>query len=119
MKKIIVAWVLLFSICLSVIPAYAVPFSGQSGAKASASDTVHTVTFDSAGGSYVEALRVKDGETVLAPSMAPEKEGYRFTGWYTKDGKGFDFFAPVTESITLKASAFADAKDLKFVLEVR
>ena len=88
MKKIIVAWLLLFSLCLSVFPAYAVTFAGQSNAKANSSDAVHTITFDSDGGSYVESIRIHDGETTLAPSMAPEKEGYRFTGWYKKDGKG-------------------------------
>lgn len=108
MKKIIVALLLLFSLCLSVFPAYAVTFAGQSGAKASSSGAVHTITFDSDGGSYVESIRVRDGETTLAPSMAPEKEGYRFTGWYKKDGQGFDFFSPVTESVTLSAGWVAD-----------
>lgn len=52
-----------------------------------------TVTFDTLGGTPVEALTVTVGETAAAPEQEPEKENYSFAGWY-QDGtcrKEFDF----------------------------
>jgi len=42
--------------------------------------TTYTVTFNSDGGSAVEALSLKEGDPVNAPE-APTKEGYDFAGW--------------------------------------
>ena len=41
----------------------------------------YTVEFDSAGGSSVESVRLKFGDSIPFPD-APVKEGYRFAGWY-------------------------------------
>lgn len=60
----------------------------------------HTVTFDSDGGSAVDAQTVEDGGTVTAPTTAPVREGHTFTGWYL-DGKLYDFATPVTTDLTL------------------
>ena len=44
----------------------------------------YTVTFNSNGGSLVGALSVINGKTIEKPED-PEKEGYKFIGWYTDD----------------------------------
>lgn len=40
-----------------------------------------TVTFESLGGSIVEAVSVKQGQKLAEPA-APKRDGYTFTGWY-------------------------------------
>ena len=64
-------------------------------------ENTFTVTFDSDGGSEVEAQEVDEGETAEKPED-PTKEGFTFKGWQL-DGEDFDFETPITESITLKA----------------
>ena len=61
----------------------------------------YTVTFDTDGGSAVESQTVPYGETAQAPAV-PTKSGYTFAGW-ERDGKAYDFTAPVTEDLTLTA----------------
>ena len=64
-----------------------------------------TVTFDSNGGSQVNAISQYSHDTVIAPAD-PEREGYAFTGWYTdKELKNkFDFTGTiVTSDMTLYA----------------
>ena len=64
----------------------------------------YTVTFESNGGSAVEAQVVEAGQTATAPE-APTMEGYTFTGWYT-DAElttAYDFATPVTADIVLYA----------------
>lgn len=61
----------------------------------------YTVSFDSNGGSDVEAQQVAYGDTVSKPSD-PTLDGYMFQGW-TLDGDPYDFTQPVTSTITLKA----------------
>lgn len=70
----------------------------------------YTVTFDTQGGSAVEALKVKDGDLAVRPENNPTRaadaEGaWAFTGWFTaKDGKTtFDFSKPVKENVTVYA----------------
>ena len=64
----------------------------------------HQVTFNSMGGSEVEAVVVADGQTVAQPE-APVMEGYTFAGWYTDENctTAYDFDAAVTADITLYA----------------
>ncbi len=64
----------------------------------------HQVTFNSMGGSDVEAVVVADGQTVAQPE-APVMEGYTFAGWYTDENctTAYDFDAAVTADITLYA----------------
>ena len=64
-------------------------------------ENVFTVTFDSDGGSEVEAQEVEENATAEKPAD-PTKEGFTFKGWQL-DGKDFDFSTPITEDITLKA----------------
>lgn len=67
-----------------------------------------TVTFDSNGGSAVASQQVERGKCAQQPK-APVKEGYEFVNW-NLDGKAYDFAAPVTKSITLKAVWKAEVK---------
>lgn len=60
-----------------------------------------TVTFNSNGGSAVEAKSVKIGKTVTKP-VNPTKEGYEFGGWYNGT-ESFDFSTAITEDIVLVA----------------
>ncbi|MBQ2793605.1 MAG: InlB B-repeat-containing protein, partial [Clostridia bacterium] len=62
----------------------------------------YTVTFDTDGGSAVEAQTVEEGATATAPE-APTKEGYTFAGWYVGEA-AYDFGTPVTADVTVKAA---------------
>lgn len=66
--------------------------------------TTYTVTFDTNGGSDIEAVTVAEGGKVAQPT-APTKEGFQFDGWYTDKEltKVYDFETPVTSSFTLYA----------------
>ncbi|MCM1112727.1 MAG: leucine-rich repeat protein [Muribaculum sp.] len=61
----------------------------------------YVVTFDSNGGSAVEAQEVEIGGTAAMPAQ-PVREGWYFMGWYL-DGRQFDFDTVLTGNITLTA----------------
>ena len=63
-----------------------------------------TVTFNSNGGSEVEAATVASGAAVAEPA-APTKDGATFTGWFLDKACtiAYDFATPVTGSFTLYA----------------
>jgi len=60
-----------------------------------------TVTFDSNGGSKVEAIEVNRKEVVAKPND-PKYLGHIFIGWEL-NGEEYDFSKPVTQNITLVA----------------
>lgn len=64
----------------------------------------YQVTFDSNGGSVVQAQKVEKGSQVKKPED-PVKEGYTFAGWYldTTLGQAYSFASAVTRSFTLYA----------------
>ena len=64
-----------------------------------------TVTFDSNGGSSVNAQTVESGKTVAKPAD-PTRNGYDFEGWFTDEDLTieYDFDTPVTADITLYAA---------------
>ena len=63
---------------------------------------LHTVTFDSDGGSEMESQLVEDGQFAQEPEP-PIKDKYRFTGWYL-NGRLYNFASTkVTQDITLTA----------------
>ena len=68
------------------------------------SNQKYTVTFDSKGGTLVEAQEVKKNETATEPA-APTRQGYIFLGWYTSETSTveYDFDTKVVEDITLIA----------------
>ena len=61
-----------------------------------------TVSFDSNGGSTVDAQQVELNQPATEPA-APTKIGYTFAGWYTAEDEGYAFSAAVTANITLYA----------------
>lgn len=63
---------------------------------------VHTVSFDSAGGTSIDPVSVTEGLLLTRPED-PEKEGFVFAGWKLGDTP-YRFNTPVTEDITLTAS---------------
>ncbi|MCQ2794018.1 MAG: InlB B-repeat-containing protein [Bacilli bacterium] len=63
---------------------------------------IYHVTFDSAGGSMVEAQDIPFESTVSPPSD-PTRVGYDFAGWYTEDGTIYNFNTPVQSNFTLYA----------------
>ena len=58
-----------------------------------------TVTYMVDGAMYAQHF-LKKGAMTRQPSD-PTKNGYTFDGWYTSDGKAFDFSAEVTDDLTL------------------
>ena len=70
-------------------------------------DTYHTVHFNSNGGSSVPTQWFVNTSTAkaLQPATDPTKEGYTFTGWYTKETltNQYNFEDDVTSNITLYA----------------
>jgi len=68
---------------------------------------VRNVDFDSRGGTAIPGEEVVLGEAAEQPDKDPEKDGYRFEGWYTDpdctDGNEYDFSSPVDSDITLYA----------------
>lgn len=62
---------------------------------------VHTVTFDTQGGSIIPAQTVIENDKATMPSP-PIRDGYEFKGWQL-DGKDYDFNTPVVGDITLTA----------------
>ena len=65
-------------------------------------ETVYTVSFNSNGGSAVQAMAVRAGDAVSSPT-APTRSGYTFNGW-TLNGSAYDFSKAVDSDITLTAS---------------
>ena len=71
-------------------------------------ETYYTVTFDSNGGTEVEAQQVMAGQLAEMPS-APEKDNYLFIGWFLEKNSSdwanpFSFDAPITSDIVLYAN---------------
>ena len=71
-----------------------------------------TVTFDSNGGTEVQAQAVEIGTLIAAPDD-PELYGYVFAGWFVDDGtflNEFDFNSPIQSNIALYAKWNGDLK---------
>ena len=64
-------------------------------------DIQFTVTFNTDGGSKIEAKKVKNGEKVAKPAN-PTKNGYEFVEWLYEN-RTFNFSTPITKDITLTA----------------
>lgn len=67
------------------------------------SDTV-SVTFESNGGTAIEAQTLKLGEKASKP-VGPKREGFAFGGWFSDEAltMAYDFAVPVDRSMTLYA----------------
>ena len=69
-------------------------------------DTLHTVTFDSAGGSAVPEQKIKVHDVAVQPTPNPTKSGYRFDHWYESTGSedtAWDFATIIESDMTLVA----------------
>lgn len=68
-------------------------------------DLTFTVTFDTDGGSSVDAQEVVSGKPATRPATAPTKSGYTFVNWYSDEALTtvFDFSAPITKDTTVYA----------------
>lgn len=65
-------------------------------------EKTYAITFDTDGGTAIEQIVVKDGETIEFPEN-PTKEGFKFNGWLL-DGQPFSPSAVITKDIKLVAS---------------
>ena len=61
----------------------------------------YTITFDTAGGSSIDSIVVKENDTITKPND-PTKGGYTFLGWYIDDEE-FNFEDLVKSDLTLVA----------------
>lgn len=77
---------------------------------------VHTVSFDSQGGSPVEKQTAVHGSQVEMPPE-PEMEGYAFDGWFMDGGctQPFDFDTELTADLTLYAGWRIQTYTVEFV----
>ena len=66
-----------------------------------------SVTFDPQNGEAVFTVEVPSGSKVSKPTD-PVRENYSFDGWFTFDGKAWDFNNDITQSMTLTAHWTAD-----------
>ena len=68
-------------------------------------DLTFTVTFDTNGGSSVDAQEVVSGALATRPASAPTKSGYTFVNWYSDEALTtvFDFSEPITADTTIYA----------------
>ena len=62
----------------------------------------YKVTFDSAGGSSIDAQSVIEGDQAKRPAIDPTKPGWLFDGWFIGN-TAYDFSIPVTGKVTLTA----------------
>lgn len=64
----------------------------------------HTVSFDTDGGTVISDKVVSEGEKISRPED-PEKEGYKFGGWYSDSSCTalFDFDSVISEDTTIYA----------------
>ncbi len=78
------------------------PSDGSSATTQTPIVTEYKVKFDTLGGPYIKAQFVKKGEKAVKPAENPTRAGYVFAGWELNSNP-YDFNAPVTRDITLKA----------------
>ncbi len=78
----------------------------------------YTVTFDTNGGTTIDAVTVRNGRTVAKPAVAPTKGELVFVGWYndnTTFKNPFYFSQPITGNKTLYAR-FVEVADPEFTV---
>lgn len=89
---------------------FSLAFSLEDGSRAKVTVILtgeHRVSFDSAGGNYQPKDQMIAGGKTVSEPKDPERQGYKFQGWYfiDEDGKEekWNFDTPVHQSMTLKA----------------
>lgn len=88
--------------------------------------TKYAVSFNTDGGTPITDKYVLEGEKVIRPEVDPEKEGYKFGGWYSDSSCtiAFDFESVINENTTIYAKwikktiteLFVDNTDVKGAL---
>ncbi|QJD84731.1 InlB B-repeat-containing protein [Cohnella herbarum] len=75
----------------------------------------YTVSFESNGGSAVDAQTVNEGDVAAAPAN-PIRSGHSFDGWYSDSSlsEGYSFTTLVTENITLYAKWTENSYTVRF-----
>ena len=68
-------------------------------------EPLYTVTFESNGGTKVDAIKVKSGSTITLPA-SPSKDGFIFGGWYTDKEVSTGLFSAIT-AITSDLTLYA------------
>jgi uncharacterized repeat protein (TIGR02543 family) len=74
-----------FCVLILIFAAFATCSNPSGGGGGS---TTYTVTFDSHGGSDVDAITAGEGATVTKPATDPVQNGYTFTGWFSAASGG-------------------------------
>ncbi|MBQ7332804.1 MAG: InlB B-repeat-containing protein [Clostridia bacterium] len=74
---------------------------------------MHTVKFETNGGTKISAVQLANGSTLTAPE-APTKNLYIFAGWVTASYVEWDFSTPITEDLTLYARWTANYYTITF-----
>lgn len=64
-------------------------------------DTYYTITFDSDGGSNIDSIVIKEGESIEKPEN-PNRDGYIFKEWQVEN-TSFDFTTKIYKDMILKA----------------
>ena len=84
-----------------VVPEEGGVFDPNSG---TVTRNIHTVSFDSQGGSAVASVEVRHGQKVAKPAD-PTRSGYTFDGWYTDAActAAYNFSSGVTDDLILYA----------------
>lgn len=78
---------------------------------------LHTITFDSKGGTDVDTIQQAYGTTVSAPNT-PFRKGYAFEGWYEDEANAPYIFATIeARDVTLTASWSVVTYTVQYVLD--
>ena len=79
--------------------------SGNSGQTTQIPSGSFQVTFETRGGTQIEAQTVKSGETATKPATDPTNPGQKFTGWFADFDAvtPFDFTSPITSTTVVYA----------------
>ena len=74
----------------------------------------YTVTFNTDGGSAVQSQTVAHGDKAAMPESAPEKDGYKFAGWYVGETEFKFEETEITENITITAKWVINSYTVSF-----
>ena len=98
-----------------------VDVSGEATYTATYTATIrkYKVTFDTSGGSDVEAQVIESGKTVIKPAD-PVKEGFIFGGWYLDSGltTAFDLSSPITADMIIYSKWNKEEKPVEITYTV-
>ena len=101
MKKAFIKTIcLVFAIIMSALPLFACTVGGAK--ETEATTNVHTVKFNSNGGTYIPDVEVRNGQKISEPNP-PTRENYIFLYWENNNRRWMFSSKEITEDITLSA----------------